>query len=139
MEGQVRVGNIGCGRAWNGRHKRGTQQHLAMVVFIAVEKRWRDVLRLATPGPVIVTIAIGSSWYLACLLGRRYGFLDRQIGSENFGRFFGSLGAMRSRRGLQKQSGPEAMVPGCETPKSCRSGGTKPYGGCVKLPRDAAG
>jgi 4-amino-4-deoxy-L-arabinose transferase-like glycosyltransferase len=68
---------------------------LAMVVFIAVEKRWRDVLRLATPGPVIVTIAIGSSWYLACLLGRRYGFLDRQIGSENFGRFFGSLGAMK--------------------------------------------
>jgi 4-amino-4-deoxy-L-arabinose transferase-like glycosyltransferase len=68
---------------------------LAIVVFIVVEKRWRDMLRLATPGTIIVTIAIGSSWYLACLLGRRYGFLDRQIGSENFGRFFGSLGAMK--------------------------------------------
>jgi hypothetical protein len=37
---------------------------------------------------------IASSWYLACLAGRRYDFLHLQIGSENFGRFFGSLGAM---------------------------------------------
>ncbi len=46
------------------------------------------------PGPMIVAIAVGSSWYVACLYGRRYGFLNRQLGSENFGRFFGSLGAM---------------------------------------------
>ena len=67
---------------------------LAIAVFLVAERRLRDVWRLATPGPVIVALAIASSWYLACLLGRRYGFLDRQIGSENFGRFFGSLGAM---------------------------------------------
>jgi 4-amino-4-deoxy-L-arabinose transferase-like glycosyltransferase len=67
---------------------------LAIVIFLVAEKRLRDVWKLATPGPVILTLAIASSWYLACLFGRRYGFLDRQIGSENFGRFFGSLGAM---------------------------------------------
>jgi 4-amino-4-deoxy-L-arabinose transferase-like glycosyltransferase len=67
---------------------------LAIAIFLVAERRLRDVMKLATPGPVILTLAIASSWYLACLFGRRYGFLDRQIGSENFGRFFGSLGAM---------------------------------------------
>jgi 4-amino-4-deoxy-L-arabinose transferase-like glycosyltransferase len=67
---------------------------LAIAIFLLAVRRPRDIFRLATPGPVIVTLALGSSWYLACLIGHRYGFLDRQIGSENFGRFFGSLGAM---------------------------------------------
>jgi 4-amino-4-deoxy-L-arabinose transferase-like glycosyltransferase len=67
---------------------------LAIAIFLVAEQRLRDVWRLATPGPVMLTLAIASSWYLACLFGRRYGFLDRQLGSENFGRFFGSLGAM---------------------------------------------
>src|SRR5581483_6364112 len=35
-----------------------------------------------------------SSWDAACYLGGRFGFLNRQIGSENVGRFFGSLGTM---------------------------------------------
>jgi len=67
---------------------------LAIAIFLVAERRLREVWRLATPGAVLLTLAIASSWYLACLFGRRYGFLDRQIGSENFGRFFGSLGAM---------------------------------------------
>jgi len=67
---------------------------LAITIFLVAEKRLRDIWRLATPGPVLLTLTIASSWYLACLFGRRYGFLDRQIGSENFGRFFGALGAM---------------------------------------------
>ncbi|HVC43179.1 MAG TPA: hypothetical protein VND20_00050 [Candidatus Binataceae bacterium] len=67
---------------------------LAIALFLIAEKRPGLILRLATPGPVILTLALGSSWYLACLFGRRYGFLDRQLGSENFGRFFGALGAM---------------------------------------------
>jgi hypothetical protein len=49
---------------------------------------------LATPGTLILGIAVASSWYLACFFDRRYSFLNRQLGSENFGRFFGSLGAM---------------------------------------------
>jgi 4-amino-4-deoxy-L-arabinose transferase-like glycosyltransferase len=67
---------------------------LAIAIFLVAEGRFSDVRRLATPGPVLLTLALASSWYLACLFGRRYGFLDRQISSENFGRFFGSLGAM---------------------------------------------
>jgi 4-amino-4-deoxy-L-arabinose transferase-like glycosyltransferase len=67
---------------------------LAIAIFLAAEGRLNDVRKLATPGPVLLTLALASSWYLACLFGRRYGFLDRQIGSENFGRFFGALGAM---------------------------------------------
>jgi 4-amino-4-deoxy-L-arabinose transferase-like glycosyltransferase len=67
---------------------------LAILIFLIFARRLRDLWKLATPGTVIVTVAIASSWYLACLFGRRYGFLNRQIGSENFGRFFGSLGSM---------------------------------------------
>ena len=37
---------------------------------------------------------VGGSWYAACFFARRYAFLNRQLGSENFGRFFGTLGAM---------------------------------------------
>ena len=39
-------------------------------------------------------ILLGSSWYIACWVAQEYGFLNRQIGSENFGRFFGALGTM---------------------------------------------
>ena len=67
---------------------------LAIAIFLIAERRPLETLRLATPGPVATTVLLGASWYAACLFGRRYGFLDRQIGSENFGRFFGALGAM---------------------------------------------
>jgi 4-amino-4-deoxy-L-arabinose transferase-like glycosyltransferase len=67
---------------------------IAIFLFLIFARRLRDLWKLATPGTVIVTVAIASSWYLACLFGRRYGFLNRQIGGENFGRFFGSLGSM---------------------------------------------
>jgi len=66
----------------------------AMVLFLILEGRLREVLRRISPLAIIVAILIGSSWYIACYLGGRYGFLNRQIGSENLGRFFGSLGAM---------------------------------------------
>jgi 4-amino-4-deoxy-L-arabinose transferase-like glycosyltransferase len=67
---------------------------VAIAIFLVTERRLNDLWKLVTLGPVVVTLALGSSWYLACLFGQRYGFLDRQIGSENFGRFFGALGAM---------------------------------------------
>ena len=67
---------------------------LAIAIFLVAERRPLEILRLATPGPAATTVLLGASWYAACLFGRRYGFLDRQIGSENFGRFFGALGAM---------------------------------------------
>jgi 4-amino-4-deoxy-L-arabinose transferase-like glycosyltransferase len=66
----------------------------AIIVFLAWERRWRTLGDLLKPGPLIVGAALAASWYVACLLDRQYSFLQLQLGSENFGRFFGSLGAM---------------------------------------------
>ena len=63
-------------------------------VYLIAEKRFADLRRIAAPGPIVLTLALGLSWYAACYLSGRYAFLHRQLGSENFGRFFGSLGAM---------------------------------------------
>jgi 4-amino-4-deoxy-L-arabinose transferase-like glycosyltransferase len=63
-------------------------------IFLIAERCFNDLREIAAPGPVLLASAVGGSWYAACLFGRRYGFLDRQIGSENFGRFFGALGSM---------------------------------------------
>jgi len=63
-------------------------------VFLIVERNLDQARAMLRPGPVILALIVGSSWYVACLYGGRYGFLNRQLGSENFGRFFGSLGAM---------------------------------------------
>jgi 4-amino-4-deoxy-L-arabinose transferase-like glycosyltransferase len=67
----------------------------AIAVFVLLERRLRDATALLTPGPVLLAVVISSSWYLACFLGRQMGFLHRQIGAENLGRFFGALGTMK--------------------------------------------
>jgi 4-amino-4-deoxy-L-arabinose transferase-like glycosyltransferase len=73
----------------------------ACAIFLIIERRsgysgqrYADLRKIIAPAPALLAIVIGGSWYAACFFGRRYGFLDRQIGSENFGRFFGALGAM---------------------------------------------
>ncbi|MGH7905705.1 MAG: ArnT family glycosyltransferase, partial [Candidatus Binataceae bacterium] len=66
----------------------------AILIFLLVERRFVAVIKSFIPGPAIVAILIGASWYLACYAGGRYGFLNRQLASENFGRFFGGLGVM---------------------------------------------
>jgi 4-amino-4-deoxy-L-arabinose transferase-like glycosyltransferase len=66
----------------------------AMLILLAAERRWRQLLALLEPGPLIIGATLASSWYVACYIGGRFGFLDRQLASENFGRFFGALGAM---------------------------------------------
>jgi 4-amino-4-deoxy-L-arabinose transferase-like glycosyltransferase len=66
----------------------------AIIVFLASERRWRTLGDIMKPGPLIAGAAIAASWYIACLIGQQYSFLQLQLGSENFGRFFGSLGAM---------------------------------------------
>ncbi len=66
----------------------------AIVVFLLVSRRWSDLLAILEPGAVILGAVIASSWYLACYFGGRFGFLNRQLASENVGRFFGSLGTM---------------------------------------------
>jgi 4-amino-4-deoxy-L-arabinose transferase-like glycosyltransferase len=66
---------------------------LAIALFLAIEGHLDEILEFI-PGPAILALGLGASWYAACYAGGRYGFLDRQLGSENFGRFFGALGAM---------------------------------------------
>ena len=66
----------------------------AIAVFVAREQRLRELGNLFTPGSLFVAIITSFGWYVACAMGRRYGFLGRQLGSENFGRFLGSLGFM---------------------------------------------
>lgn len=66
---------------------------LSMGIFLLIEGRMRETLRRVTPGPVLVAIAIGASWYIAGYLGAKHALLNRQISSENFGRFFGALGS----------------------------------------------
>jgi 4-amino-4-deoxy-L-arabinose transferase-like glycosyltransferase len=66
---------------------------LAITIFMLLEGRLREVLRPAMVGPALVAIVIGASWYVAGYLGAKRALLDRQISSENFGRFFGALGS----------------------------------------------
>ena len=66
----------------------------AMIVFLASERRWSSIRDMIKPGPILLGAVIASSWYVACLTARRFEFLSLQIGSENFGRFFGTLGSM---------------------------------------------
>jgi 4-amino-4-deoxy-L-arabinose transferase-like glycosyltransferase len=66
----------------------------SIVIFMIVERRGRQILTMLDPGAIIIGGAIASSWYLACYFGGRFAFLNRQLDTENVGRFFGSLGAM---------------------------------------------
>jgi len=66
----------------------------AIAIFMLYERRPRQLLALLEPGPLLIGAMIASSWYAACYLGGKLGFLNRQMGSENVGRFFGSLGTM---------------------------------------------
>ena len=66
----------------------------AIVVFLLRERRLGELRDLFTPGSLFVAIVVSLGWYVACAIGRRYGFLGRQLESENFGRFFGALGFM---------------------------------------------
>jgi 4-amino-4-deoxy-L-arabinose transferase-like glycosyltransferase len=66
----------------------------AIVVFLLRERRLGELRDLFTPGSFLVMIVSSLGWYVACAMGRRYGFLGRQLESENFGRFLGALGFM---------------------------------------------
>src|SRR5271168_4065031 len=66
----------------------------SILIFMIVERRSRQILTMLDPGAIIVGAAIASSWYLACYFGGRFAFLNRQLDTENVGRFVGSLGAI---------------------------------------------
>jgi 4-amino-4-deoxy-L-arabinose transferase-like glycosyltransferase len=68
---------------------------LAMGLFLlGAPARRRRLWTLLRPVALLFGLAVASSWHLACLVGQRHSFLNQQIGSENFGRFFGGLGRM---------------------------------------------
>jgi 4-amino-4-deoxy-L-arabinose transferase-like glycosyltransferase len=67
---------------------------LSIVIFMLAEHRGRQIVATLDPGAIILGAAIASGWYLACYFGGRFAFLNRQLDTENVGRFFGSLGAM---------------------------------------------
>jgi len=67
---------------------------VSIVIFMFTERRGRQLPAMVDPGAIILGAAIASSWYLACYFGGRFTFLNRQLDTENVGRFFGSLGAM---------------------------------------------
>ena len=66
----------------------------SIVLLLLWEGQPRELRALAAPGPIAMFLVVASSWYLACLLSRDWPALSRQLGSENFGRFFGTLGRM---------------------------------------------
>ncbi|HKD69940.1 MAG TPA: phospholipid carrier-dependent glycosyltransferase [Candidatus Binataceae bacterium] len=66
----------------------------AVAVFVAVNGYWDAARRIFSPGSALLALVVGLSWYAACFIGGRYDFLNRQLGSENLGRFLGTLGAM---------------------------------------------
>lgn len=99
----------------------------AIVVFLAIDRHWRTLAHLFKPGPLLVGAAIASSWYLACLFGRQMGFLGLQFGSENVGRFFGSLGSMPPWyyiRPLLLNSVPLSLLVPLAVVSALRTGGT---------------
>jgi 4-amino-4-deoxy-L-arabinose transferase-like glycosyltransferase len=66
---------------------------LSIGIFLIAEGRLSEVLRRIPPGAVAAAILIGASWYVAGYIGAKHALLNRQLSSENFGRFFGSLGS----------------------------------------------
>ena len=67
---------------------------VAIIAMLAMERRWRDLRALASPGPLLVLLAVGSSWYVACVWAGRVDVLHRQILDENFNRFTGGIRTM---------------------------------------------
>jgi len=67
---------------------------VAMGIFVLTERRLREAFHRISALAIVIAILLGSSWYVACWVHQQYGFLHRQLGSENLGRFFGALGTM---------------------------------------------
>src|SRR5262249_43686911 len=67
---------------------------ISIGIFLVLEMRIAESIRRISPVAVLLAIVLGLSWYIVLWIGRRYGFLERQLGAENLGRFFGALGTM---------------------------------------------
>jgi hypothetical protein len=65
---------------------------LALLVSIAIERRWNTLRALCAPGPLVVGIALAASWYLVCIWYGQWDLLREQLASENLNRLTGALG-----------------------------------------------
>ncbi|HLH76740.1 MAG TPA: phospholipid carrier-dependent glycosyltransferase [Candidatus Binataceae bacterium] len=61
---------------------------LAMVIFLLVERRFIQALRQLRPLPVLLSLAVATSWYGACYLAGKQNFLHRLF-DENMGHLMG--------------------------------------------------
>jgi 4-amino-4-deoxy-L-arabinose transferase-like glycosyltransferase len=104
----------------------------AIFIFLARERRLGELIGLFTPGSLFVAIVVAFGWYAACAVGRRYGFLGRQLESENVGRFFGALGFMAPWYYLKPivlNSGPLSVIVPFAAAAALRPGAASPQDG----------
>jgi 4-amino-4-deoxy-L-arabinose transferase-like glycosyltransferase len=86
---------LACGLAVLAKGPVGALLPLTAIgITLAWERQWKVARALLAPGPTLVFLSVGASWYLACLLGHQNTLLDRQLVSENWARFTGALGTM---------------------------------------------
>jgi 4-amino-4-deoxy-L-arabinose transferase-like glycosyltransferase len=85
----------------------------AAAAFLVVNRDWDAARQVFSPASALLALIVGSSWYAACWFSGHYDFLSRQLGSENFGRFFGTLGSMPAwyyLTPLSLNSGPLSLL-----------------------------
>lgn len=66
---------------------------LSIAIFLIAQGSLREALRKVPLPAMALAVVIGASWYIAGYIDARHALLSRQLGSENFGRFFGALGS----------------------------------------------
>jgi len=65
---------------------------LVMAVFLALKRDWKQFLKFALHPGVLIAIVLVVGWYGLAISRGGEGFVNRQLLSENVGRFFGGSG-----------------------------------------------
>lgn len=66
----------------------------AIMITLAMDRRWDLARKMFRWGPTIAFLTLSISWYALCALAAKGDFLSLHLGTENLGRFTGSLGRM---------------------------------------------
>ena len=65
---------------------------LVIAVFLALKRNWQQFFRFAFHPGVLIAVILVLGWYGLAITRGGEGFVDRQLLSENLGRFFGGSG-----------------------------------------------
>jgi hypothetical protein len=65
---------------------------LVIVAFLALRRRWDELLKLVFHPGVLLTAALALGWYVVAIMRAGEGFVDRQLLQENLERFVGGSG-----------------------------------------------